>query len=87
METMDAMVVLVMGLLPAALFYVAAVRRESSLASLMDSFLRSTWVPRDASEDRLVRSHLVAAVLLVLMVAAVFVVGGSMGFPEKIGSR
>lgn len=86
-ETKDAMAVLIMGLLPAALFYSAAVRRGSSLASLMDSFVRSTWVPRNASEDRLVRAHLSAAVLLVLMVVAVFVVGWSMGFPEKIGGR
>ena len=74
-------------LVPAIVFYVAATRRKSAVASAMDWALRYLAGMTGATEATLAKWHLATARFIVGVVFIVFLANWCAGFPERIGDR
>lgn len=81
----SVMVVSCLTFVPAALFLVAATRRSSLVARIMDLYLIVIRGMKDASDAELARAHGAHALGLAGLGAVILIIGSLTGFPERRG--
>jgi hypothetical protein len=82
----NVMVVSCLTFLPAALFLVAATRRTSLVARIMDLYLIVVRGMKDASDAELASAHGAHALGFACLGAVLLIVGSLTGFPERRGA-